>query len=363
MHQFFYKIKTFDSITNHTQRKIDFYLKTNKNRNYGVDLFKKNNTFTKVKFFINNFFNKIKTHNKFFFRLNGGVSLTSLINFSTIVYEVKSFKVRFLRKKTSMFDRFNMYRFFVKKRWANRKYPRTLAYSFKRREFVKLNNPYPRKSRDNLKKRNQFMRKIFFKNSWIKTLWRKREEVKKQLGLKFRYQKKFTRYVTQFRGKVTISLLKYNFFNLVHVLRMTNLFVANSTARELVQAGTLFINSLPVRNETLLLVKGDLVSFKVSWNLLIYLSYQKSIYQDYMKIFNKMYYGFLMKRKKDKGFFHWNSYFDFFKKPTPSFIEVDFLSLNFLVLKEVDNNYIQRKTDSLALPYNAFQLLNWKFII
>lgn len=361
MYHFLYKLKTFDSITNTTKNKISFFLKTNRNKNYRSSLVKKGSIFSKLKNYFS--FREFSDFGSFFFKTNRFLNVNSLLNFSTITYEIKTFKVRFLRKKTSLFDRFNTYRFFAKKRWYERKYLDNYKNNNIKRYYRFSNNPFPRNSRDNFKRRNQFMRKIFFKNSWIKTLWRKREEVKKLLSLKFRYQKKFTRYVTQFRGKVSLLLLKYNYFNLLHIIRSTNIVVSNTIGRELLNEGCVYLNNINTRNGKIVLVKGDLVSLRLSWCLLSYLTYQRSIYGDHLRKFNRMYYGFLMKRKKDKGFVHWQSYFDFFKKPTPSFLEVDLLSLNFMVLKEVDNNVIQRKTDSLALPYNAFQLLNWKFII
>jgi len=59
LYQFFYKIKTFDSITNTDARKINFYMKFNKNANYKKDVVKGSTVYTKLKSYSTNYLNNI----------------------------------------------------------------------------------------------------------------------------------------------------------------------------------------------------------------------------------------------------------------------------------------------------------------
>lgn len=224
---------------------------------------------------------------------------------------------------------------------------------------------------DDTKAKSDRIARIRFKPGYS-TMWRKaRTEFKTLFFLKFRYQHRLTNYI----GKLDLTYVKASTLqarlnsNQVFILLMKSKFVTDPFwSKELLDSKSVFINGFMVSNPQTVLVKNDFLQLAIHIKYYIVLKWQKNLtIIKKTRIFKLAYKKFKSKTERlgaDRNYRYpnWLLNLRFFTSDVPSFVELDFFTLSFLMIKNpFQNSHEHNFTDTYEYPL-TLRLYNWKYI-
>ena len=201
-------------------------------------------------------------------------------------------------------------------------------------------------------------------------IWRRvRSLFKEVFFLKYKYQHRLTTHMFQYEHNILRNDMYRRSDNNIHLLLIRNKFAFDlSWSSELLDNDYVFINGFIVNNPQIILVKGDFVQ------LLVHIKYYMILkWRHNLAIVKKTRVYKFAKRKfkrkdiregADRNYTYpdWLLKLRFFESEIPSFVEIDFFTLSFLVIY---NPFVDIHSD----PYNEYvgipkvvRLYNWKYI-
>ena len=206
------------------------------------------------------------------------------------------------------------------------------------------------------KKKKFFFKKFFYKNTFkqryaLTTLFFFKKRVR---------QKKLNKFISTFHNKNPHLFL---FF----VLLQTNLIFFKKDIFFFLRKGYVFVNNFREKNPLTLLTVGDCISFFFKKSYFFYFKFVKRFFKKkllfnkkirrlfFKKLSSKAYKNVFLKRKTSKIF----NYFTFFRFRTPTYLELDYLTLTvFIVFFKKNYNFFFYK----YFNFNFIKFLNWKKI-
>lgn len=205
--------------------------------------------------------------------------------------------------------------------------------------------------------------KFFFNKSLFRKLRIVRAEIDKQFHVNAVYQQQITKFLFRFKSLSLVGLFSLKTMNVFNILNMSNLFKNKLDLDSFFSKQMVHINGFTVRNTQAYLFRGDAVVVTLGWNVFIYLKYstynlyvlRKKHYSDFFRYIKK-------NRKTKKPIDYWWKRYKYLGFKTPSFLEVDFLTLSFIIIRDLRLKEMITNANSKPLPRNALFNLNWKFI-
>ena len=201
-------------------------------------------------------------------------------------------------------------------------------------------------------------------------IWRRvRALFKEVFFLKFKYQHRLTTHLFSYEHNIFRKDMYRKTDNNIHLLLIRNKFAFDlSWSMELLENHYVFINGFMVTNPQTILVKGDFVQ------LLVHIKYYMIIkWRHSVSIIKKTRAYKFAKRKfrpkdirmgADRNYTYpdWLLKLRFYDSEIPSFVEIDFFTLSFLVIY---NPFVDSHTDPyvdyVGIP-KVVRLYNWKYI-
>jgi len=201
-------------------------------------------------------------------------------------------------------------------------------------------------------------------------IWRRvRALFKEVFFLKFKYQHRLTTHLFSYEHNIFRNDMYRKTDNNIHLLLIRNRFAFDlSWSTELLDNHYVFINGFMVTNPQTILVKGDFVQ------LLVHIKYYMIIkWRHSVSIIKKTRAYKFAKRKfrpkdirigadRNYNYPDWLLKLRFYDSEIPSFVEIDFFTLSFLIIY---NPFVDAHTDPyvdyVGIP-KVVRLYNWKYI-
>lgn len=204
------------------------------------------------------------------------------------------------------------------------------------------------------------------------TLWRRaRREFKILFFLKFRYQHRFTTYVYKSespRLDTKTARVAFNNCQLFLLLMKTKFATDPFWSLELLNSQSVFINGLVTDNPDTYLIKGDFLQLMVHIKYYMITKWQKNLtILKKSRIYKLAYRKFKPKTHRlgaDRNYRYpdWLLNLRFFESDVPSFVELDFFTLSFLVIKNPFQYSHQLNFKEVFEFPRVMRLYNWKYI-
>jgi len=201
-------------------------------------------------------------------------------------------------------------------------------------------------------------------------IWRRvRALFKEVFFLKFKYQHRLTTHLFLYEHNIFRNNMYKITDNNIHLLLIRNKFAFDlSWGRELLDNHYVFINGFMVTNPQIIVVKGDFVQ------LLVHIKYYMIIKWRHSAAIIKKTRAYRFAKRKfrpkdvrvgaDRNYNYpdWLLKLRFYDSEIPSFVEIDFFTLSFLVIY---NPFVDSHTDPyvdyVGIP-KVVRLYNWKYI-
>lgn len=212
------------------------------------------------------------------------------------------------------------------------------------------------------------IKRVKFKPGY-RRIWKEARAVAQMtLNTRFRYQKKFTRYLSKFRKYAHLKLLVCFEMSLVNILRQSTFLYYDNIVRNFLSNKLIFVNGFNCVNPNFQIFVNDFIQFLVSFAY--YISY-KFIINYFLKRKikirirlrkknNKASLGF--EKKKSSTLPHWLLFEKNLENDVSKFFEIDFFSLSIFIVYEpflVEN---LNHHEICNIKYGVINMYNWKYI-
>ena len=196
-------------------------------------------------------------------------------------------------------------------------------------------------------------------------IWRRaRAGIKEYFEVRFRYQRRLTRFLPHFYSASHIVLHKARELQLGSLL-LASLFAPDmKTAVEFLDSGLIYLNGVVVSNEKIFLVKHDLLQMLVSFKYYILFKWLTNWERTKSTHLNRLAYVSRLKTKRTfrKRLPNWVVRRVSYGYDIPKYLEVDYLTLSAFILYEPflssDFNHLFQKFSR----GNIYKNYNWKYI-
>jgi len=203
------------------------------------------------------------------------------------------------------------------------------------------------------------------------TMWRRARTLYKNLFfLKYRYQHRLTKHVNEndylsyFKKKTDLFKTRTLFV----LLMKTKLANDPFWAQELLNNDYVYINGFMVNNAQTVLLKGDFVQLLIHIKYYIVMKWQKNLTiikkSRVTKLARKKFKIKTTRLGADRSYRYpdWLLNLRYFESDTPSYVELDFFTLSFLVIyNPFLYSHINTNQDEWKHP-RVLRLYNWKYI-
>lgn len=203
------------------------------------------------------------------------------------------------------------------------------------------------------------------------TLWRRyRSSYKNMFFLKFRYQHRLTKHIYEHDQHTFVDKkIKSSLAHTVFVLLMRTKFANDPFwSQELINSEYVFLNGFVVSNSQSRLLKGDFLQLLIHIKYYIVLKWQKNLTiikkTRVLKFARKKFKPKTERLGADRNYRYpdWLLNLRHFEAGVPSFIELDFFTLSFLVIyNPFLDSHIKTNQEDWKKP-NVIRLYNWKYI-
>jgi len=196
-------------------------------------------------------------------------------------------------------------------------------------------------------------------------IWRRaRAGIKEYFEVRFRYQRRLTRFLPHFYSASHVALHKARELQLGSLL-LASLFAPDmKTAVEFLDSGLIYLNGIVVSNEKIFLVKHDLLQILISFKYYILFKWLTNWERTKSTHLNRLAYVSRLKTKRTfrKRLPNWVVRRVSYGYDIPKYLEVDYLTLSTFILYEPflsnDFNHLFQKFSR----GNIYKNYNWKYI-
>lgn len=188
-------------------------------------------------------------------------------------------------------------------------------------------------------------------------------------NIKFRYQKKITKFLLTFYRLKNYEYFKYEEFKIESLLKKNLFLISNNWISYFFKKSYIFLNGYPVKNLKLTASHYDLIQLPISKNIFILWQFQTSFEHLSLIKFKKFVYKYRIKsrrqfpKKPSYRIPNWVRYLTTRHELLPLYCEIDFLTLSIIILKL--NYYKFFMYNFIAwnsTVFNNFRGFNWKYL-
>lgn len=244
-------------------------------------------------------------------------------------------------------------------------------------DYLNFNSPFQYKRLLTIFKQKNPKTPLFRRNPkqyWVSkithvTLIKPRKNLVYYWNIKFRYQKKITKFLLIFYRLKNYEYFKYEEFKIESLLKKNLFIISDNWMSYFFNKSYIFLNGYPVKNLKLTVSHYDLIQLPIAKSIFILWRFQTSFEHLSLVKFKKFVYKYRIKSRRQfpkKPSFripNWVRYLTTRHELLPLYCEVDFLTLSIVILKlNYYKFFMYNFMTWNSTVFNNFKGFNWKYL-